>query len=177
MQEIKNFLNITELEHLNNKYIKQGLWKFGQVSDSKLDHKYPMWFIDLWDIKKQTLIYNDYVLESIFLKLKDVCKIKKIVRFMISGNTYGQDGDIHCDWNTKEHQTGIAYLNVSWDTNYGGETILYKRDPWLEHLHTCNPKPGKALIFDSWLPHIGKAPHRHCGELRTVLVIQGDVNG
>lgn len=165
-QIIDNFATEQQLEQINREIINQPLWRFGQRSHA--DSQYPMWFINLYNRHSQSFksIATSSV-QEIVEKLLGLFPDKKILRVMIAGNTYGQDGDVHTDHPDDDHVTCVIYLNKKWDSNWGGETIIFEDSPT-----TVIPKPGTAVIFSSKYPHVGKAPSRSCGQLRSVLAIQ-----
>ena len=93
-----------------------------------------------------------------------------LVRNMMAGNTFGQDGDIHKDWlHPGESLTGVIYLNRRWEDNWGGETLVYSENGSAE---ISKFEAGKLAMFDGYYDHIGKGPQRACGELRCILAIQ-----
>ena len=151
--------------------VAQGHWRFGQKSNN--DTIYPMWlqhFYDTWkdewavdnaDLKELARAWNVLIGEEY-----------KMVRIMLSGNTFGQDGDVHDDWQVPgESLTGVLYLNTKWEDNWGGETVVYDREN-PDYLEISKVKAGKLIVFDGSNPHIGKGPQRNCGELRSIIAIQ-----
>lgn len=166
-QVIDNFADERQLTQINRELINQPLWRFGQRSDK--DSPFPMWFINLY------LLHESRFKEICVPAVKELVQKflalypnKKILRVMIAGNTYGQDGDIHTDHPNIDHVTCVVYLNEYWEDNWGGETLIYEQDK----INTVIPKPGTAVIFNSRYPHVGKAPNRNCGKLRSILAIQ-----
>jgi len=103
----------------------------------------------------------------------DICGDEyTLVRSMLAGNTYGQDGDIHDDWLVPgESLTGVLYLNRRWQDNWGGETVVYNRED-LSQVEISKFEAGKLIVFDGSNPHIGKGPQRACGELRCIIAVQ-----
>jgi len=165
-QIIDNFATEQQLEQINRELINQPLWRFGQKSNENT--AYPMWFINLYDLYASR--FKDICVTSVkelVKQLLDLYPNKKILRVMIAGNTYGLDGDVHIDHPDDDHITCVLYLNKRWDHNWGGETFIFE-----DSTTSVLPKPGTAVIFNSKYPHVGRAPTRNCGELRSVLAIQ-----
>ena len=166
-QIIDNFANERQLEQINRELINQPLWRFGQKSNN--ESQYPMWFINLYNLHESR--FKDECIPAVkelVQKLLALYPNKNILRVMIAGNTYGLDGDIHIDHTDTDHVTCVVYLNQEWHNIWGGETIIFEP----ERTETVLPKPGTAVIFNSRYPHVGKAPNRNCGKLRSILAIQ-----
>ena len=152
--------------------VTQPQWRFGQKSNN--DTVYPMWVQNFYDTYNN--VYNENTCQHIVKvgdMFLDLCPEDYImVRSMICGNTFGQDGDIHTDWpNLNESITGVLYLNPRWEDNWGGETIVYAKDN-LDYCEVSKLKLGKLIVFDGANPHIGKGPQRICGELRCIIAMQ-----
>lgn len=147
-------------------------WRFGQKSNN--DTVYPMWFQTFYDTFAQKYIVDIEevkIVASVFMETigKDDYIL---VRNMLCGNTFGQDGDIHDDWQVPgESLTGVLYLNPRWEDNWGGETIIYDKEN-LDYCEISKFKSGKLIVFDGSNPHIGKGPQRACGEVRSIISVQ-----
>lgn len=159
------------LRNLWGSTVVHGGWKFGQKSNN--DTIFPMWFQNFYNHSDNSYTTeNDYIKE-VADKFMELCPDNfRLVRIMVSGNTYGQDGDIHDDWLVPgESLTGVLYLNRIWEDNWGGETVVYdKKDT--SKLEISKLQAGKLIVFDGSNPHIGKGPQRNCGELRSIVAIQ-----
>ena len=151
--------------------VSQPKWRFGQKSHN--DTIFPMWFQAFYDTFRDqwTTDYEDlHELARAWNEL--IGDEYKMVRIMLSGNTYGQDGDIHDDWQVPgESLTGVLYLNTRWQDNWGGETVVYDRNN-PNYCEISKLQAGKLIVFDGSNPHIGKGPQRNCGELRCIIAIQ-----
>jgi len=178
--ETKNFADEGMLKNIWGEHVAQSHWHFGQKSND--DTVYPMWgqgFYDTFNNQyKENASQTVVQAGDLFL---DMCPPEYImVRSMLAGNTYGQDGDIHQDWQVaNESLTGVLYLNRRWEDNWGGETVVYAADSKEQDLDSMQKETeiskfeaGKLILFDGSNPHIGKAPQRACGELRCILAMQ-----
>jgi len=170
--EYRDWVDEPTLKNLWGSTVCQPKWFFGQKSNN--DTVYPMWGQGFYDgfkgeYKEDT---NEWVRE-VGDRFLDICGDEyTLVRSMLAGNTFGQDGDIHDDWLVPgESLTGVLYLNRRWEDNWGGETVVYNR---LDRSQTEISKleAGKFIVFDGSNPHIGKGPQRACGELRCVIAVQ-----
>jgi len=169
ISEYQNFADTDMLKNIWTEHVIQPHWRFGQKSNN--DTVYPMWVQNFYDTFNHQ--YNPNASQHIVEigdRFMDMCPPEYIlVRNMIAGNTYGQDGDIHDDWLVQgESLTGVLYLNRKWEDNWGGETIVYSENK----TEISKFEAGKLIMFDGKNPHIGKAPQRACGELRCILAVQ-----
>jgi hypothetical protein len=168
--EYKDWVDEPTLRNLWGSTVCQPHWFFGQKSNN--DTVYPMWGQVFYNGFKGE--YNQNANEWIVdvgNRFMDICGDEYImVRSMLAGNTFGQDGDIHDDWlHEGESLTGVLYLNRRWNDNWGGETLVYGPDGSVE---ISKFEAGKLIVFDGSNPHIGKGPQRGCGELRCILAMQ-----
>jgi len=168
--EHRDFVSEAELQAIWAMCVCSDNWRFGQKSNNNT--VYPMWFQAYYDTFRAE--YKEGIPQEIinigdrFINL--VGNEYSLVRNMMAGNTYGQDGDIHDDWlHEGESMTGVVYLNRRWNDNWGGETLVYGADGSVE---ISKFEAGKLIVFDGSNPHIGKGPQRACGELRCILAMQ-----
>ena len=168
--EHRDFVSEAELQAIWAMCVCSDNWRFGQKSNN--DTVYPMWFQAYYDTFRAE--YKEGIPEEIinignrFVDL--IGNDYSLVRNMMAGNTFGQDGDIHDDWlHEGESMTGVLYLNRRWNDNWGGETLVYGADGSVE---ISKFEAGKLIVFDGSNPHIGKGPQRTCGELRCILALQ-----
>jgi hypothetical protein len=167
MKIINNFVTSEELDVFDRQIIPAGRWRWGQRSNNNT--LYPMWYQPYYT-KGGWEEWVPQEVKQISYRFQNMYPGSKLTRAMLAGNTFGQDGDIHRDWQQSGQLTMVAYANKEWNIHWAGETIIYS--PELEILNTVRPEPGKAVIFDSNLPHIGKDPARRSGALRCILAIQ-----
>ena len=98
----------------------------------------------------------------------------KRLRGYASGNIYGTVHELHRDdgaQNYNEIFTVMFYLNKIWQMHYAGETIFLTQD-WNDIWKSAIPKPGRAVLFDGFLPHGAREVSRDCVELRMVATIK-----
>lgn len=170
--EYKDWVDEDALRNLWGSTVCQGHWKFGQKSND--DTVYPMWFQTFFHTFQQEYMEPvNEVAKEIGDRFLEICgKDYTLVRNMLAGNTFGQDGDVHDDWpNLEESLTGVLYLNRNWNDNWGGETIVYDKNN-LDYCEISKFQAGKLIVFDGANPHIGKGPQRACGELRSIIAVQ-----
>jgi hypothetical protein len=170
--EYPDWVDENMLKNLWGSTVCQPRWFFGQKSNN--DTVYPMWGQGFYDgfkgeYKEDT---NEWVRE-VGDRFLDICGDEyTLVRSMLAGNTFGQDGDIHDDWLVPgESLTGVLYLNRRWEDNWGGETVVYNRED-RSQTEISKLEAGKLIVFDGSNPHIGKGPQRACGELRCIIAVQ-----
>ena len=173
--EYSDWADISLQKNLWGSTVCQGNWKFGQKSDDYT--KYPMWFQGFYNTHAQEYIVDNDWVKQVGDRFLEICGEDYIlVRNMLCGNTFGQDGDIHTDWpHLGDSKTGVLYLNHTWEDNWGGETIVYDKNN-LDQCEISKFKLGKLIVFDGAHPHIGKGPQRVCGELRCIIAVQAVKN-
>lgn len=66
--------------------------------------------------------------------------------------------------------TALWYICEKWELEWGGETLFY--DAREEVAATVRPRPGRLVIFDSELRHVGRPPNRICPLSRHTLAIK-----
>ena len=167
MKIVDNFITAEELDVFDRQIIPAGRWRWGQRSNNNT--LYPMWYQPYY----AKGAWDEWVpqeVKQISYRFQNMYPGSKLTRAMLAGNTFGQDGDIHRDWQQPGQLTMVAYVNKEWNIHWAGETIIYS--PELEILNTVRPEPGKAVIFNSDFPHIGKDPARRSGALRCILALQ-----
>ena len=170
--EHRDWVDENMLKNLWGSTVCQPRWFFGQKSNN--DTVYPMWGQGFYDgfrgeYKEDT---NQWIRE-VGDRFMDICGDEyTLVRSMLAGNTFGQDGDIHDDWLVPgESLTGVLYLNRRWEDNWGGETVVYNRED-RNQMEISKFEAGKLIMFDGSNPHIGKGPQRRCREMRSIMAFQ-----
>jgi len=170
--EYKDWVDRPTLINLWHGTVCQPRWFFGQKSNN--DTVYPMWAQSFYHTFKGEYEEdaNEWIREVGDRFLETCGKDYTLVRNMLAGNTYGQDGDIHDDWLIPgESLTGVLYLNRRWEDSWGGETVVYNRED-TSQVEISKFESGKLIVFDGSNPHIGKGPQRACGELRCIIAVQ-----
>jgi hypothetical protein len=170
--EYRDWVDEPTLRNLWGSTVCQPRWFFGQKSNN--DTVYPMWGQGFYDgFKGEYKEDTNQWIREVGDRFMDICGDEYVmVRNMLSGNTFGQDGDIHDDWQVPgESLTGVLYLNRRWEDNWGGETVVYNRED-RNQVEISKFEAGKLIVFDGSNPHIGKGPQRACGELRCIIAVQ-----
>jgi len=94
----------------------------------------------------------------------------RVLRQYANGHTYGLGGRTHVDDPAKGHYTLLYYPLAQWQPAWGGETVFHRPDG--EIALAVLPKPNRAVLFDSRIPHEGRAPSRDYGGLRVTLAFK-----
>ena len=136
-----------------------------------------------WRKFNYSLNSKDKIDSFLFQEATNILNKEKLTNFVkfkrayASGNIFGTVHDLHvddfCD-NYNQIYTIMFYLNKIWDVKYGGETIFLNR--------ACNnidasviPRPGRAVLFDGFIPHGARELSRQCAELRIVATFKYEV--
>jgi hypothetical protein len=119
------------------------------------------------DNHKKLFDLSDEIMQT-FLPEKE----HKLKRAYVSSYLYGTHHEMHTDGGYEDHcYTVMFYLNKVWAMSYGGETIFTNPER-TEIIHSVIPKPGRALLFDGFIPHCAREISRTCIELRMVATLK-----
>lgn len=66
--------------------------------------------------------------------------------------------------------TALWYIAPEWNVEWGGETLFYNSKMDAEAAVT--PKPGRLVIFDGAITHVGRPPNRICYAPRYTLAFK-----
>lgn len=66
--------------------------------------------------------------------------------------------------------TALWYLCEHWDLEWGGETVFF--DEVDEVAAAVMPKPGRLVVFDGSIRHVGRPPNRICYKPRYTFAIK-----
>jgi len=85
--------------------------------------------------------------------------------------SYGDMLFTHTDCLPDQHDlTALWYLCERWDLEWGGETMFY--DAQDEIACAVRPQPGRLVIFDGAIKHVGRPPNRICYAPRYTFAIK-----
>jgi hypothetical protein len=85
--------------------------------------------------------------------------------------SYGDMLFTHTDCLPDQHDlTALWYLCEQWDLEWGGETLFY--DAQDEIACSIRPRPGRLVIFDGAIKHVGRPPNRICYAPRYTFAIK-----
>lgn len=94
----------------------------------------------------------------------------QVVRQYANGHTYGLGGQPHVDDKREGTFTLLYYPMPQWRPDWEGETLFY--DLRGEMIAGVKPAPNRAILFDSRIPHSGRAPSRNCAALRVTVAFK-----
>lgn len=85
--------------------------------------------------------------------------------------SYGDMLFTHTDCLPDQHDlTALWYLCERWDVEWGGETMFF--DAQDDVACAVTPKPGRLVIFDGAIKHVGRPPNRICYAPRYTFAIK-----
>ncbi|MEO3878349.1 2OG-Fe(II) oxygenase family protein [Rheinheimera fenheensis] len=70
--------------------------------------------------------------------------------------------------------TVLMYACHKWDVEWGGETMFYNSED--DCVYACTPKPGRVVIFDGAIKHVGRPPNRVCYASRFTLAFKLEID-
>lgn len=56
--------------------------------------------------------------------------------------------------------TALWFIAPEWDPEWGGETLFFNSKMDAEFV--VSPRPGRLVVFDGVIPHVGRPPNRIC---------------
>lgn len=87
---------------------------------------------------------------------------------------YASHGDMlftHTDCEPGQKSfTALWYIMPDWDIEWGGETLFFNTSMDAEVVVT--PRPGRLVIFDANITHVGRPPNRICYAPRYTLAFK-----
>jgi SM-20-related protein len=63
--------------------------------------------------------------------------------------------------------TALWFIAPEWNVEWGGETLFF--DSSMDAQVAVSPRPGRLVVFDGSLPHVGRPPNRICFASRFTL--------
>lgn len=66
--------------------------------------------------------------------------------------------------------TALWFLCDRWDLEWGGETVFFDSSGDAQAI--VSPKPGRLLLFDGAIRHVGRPPNRNCLVSRYTFAIK-----
>lgn len=97
----------------------------------------------------------------------------RVIRQYANGHTYGLGGQPHADDERPGSYTLLYYPMQEWNDGWDGETVFF--DEHGEIAMAVRPRPNRAVVFDSRIPHAGRAPSRMCPALRVTVAYKLEI--
>lgn len=187
--EIIDDLVPLDLQTEIDKYLRGPGWVYGWKSDPEKD-KYSFWHKHLagHELPDHTDPNEQYVCEDGLKATSEIiyklwCLLKAgplkghtLLRCYANGYPYGADGSVHTDTVSHNGYTTIFYPHKYYDMNWAGETVFLTDDQKDIRLAVC-PKPGRIVIFDGTIPHVGRGLSRSCPHMRVTLMFKTQTQG
>ena len=97
-------------------------------------------------------------------------------RAYVNSSLFGDSYYIHRDCPPEQaHVTALYYANLTWQPDWGGETIYYNDDYDAELV--VSPRPGRVVVARGAILHRGNVPTRDCYEERLTLAYKLNASG
>ena len=163
MIEIKTFKDILsdkEFDFVVSDLEKNG-WFFTNKSNDNDKYKF-------WTQRTDNRIVLESLQEKIYTLIKDLFDIEynvTLVKTHINGQTYGQNGSKHQDFNCSKYYTFVYYAHKKWEIEWGGETYIINPK---ENVFINSPFPNSGVIFPSNWTHWGAAPNDYLHLRQTI---------
>jgi len=69
--------------------------------------------------------------------------------------------------------TALWFIAPEWNVEWGGETLFF--DAGMDAQIAVSPRPGRLVVFDGSLTHVGRPPNRICYAPRYTLAFKLDL--
>jgi SM-20-related protein len=66
--------------------------------------------------------------------------------------------------------TALWFMSTQWEPEWGGETMFF--DGSGDAIFCASPRPGRLVIFDGAIPHVGRPPSRICYAPRYTFAVK-----
>jgi hypothetical protein len=99
-----------------------------------------------------------------------------MTRVWINVQTFGDEGDIHRDYDTKYYLTSksaILYVQNTWEIDWGGDFVVFDENK--EIMKSVLIKPNRLVVFNGCLQHAVRPMSRFSQEPRRALVFGCEV--
>jgi SM-20-related protein len=98
----------------------------------------------------------------------------KIYRCYCNHAAYGDMLFTHTDAQPGSREmTALWFIAPDWNVEWGGETLFF--DSSMDAQVAVSPKPGRLVIFDGSLTHVGRPPNRICYAPRYTLAFKLEI--
>jgi len=157
-----NFLEAFEIEEII-KIIKENKWDWGHTSNGVNKYETPFWSMTL----------NDFEFLSKYIKKiieKTVGKNLNLLTVYANGQTFGQDGTFHTDYDEPNYYTFCLYVS-NIEKNYvdiAGGYINFKL-PDTKAIICFEPLFNRGIFFPSNYIHKSTSFYRYIMDLRIVV--------
>lgn len=95
----------------------------------------------------------------------------RVYRSYCNHAAYGDMLFTHTDCHPEEKGlTALWYIAPEWNVEWGGETLFFNSQMDAEVV--VSPKPGRLVVFDGTIPHVGRPPNRICYAPRYTLAFK-----
>jgi SM-20-related protein len=136
----------------------QAHWRYGSHTDPQSPGM-PFWHMDLT---------GQAPADALWQLRKSACEARvghglRVVRQYANGHTYRP----HVDDQREGCYTLLYYPMLTWSHDWDGETVFF--NPEGEILQSVQPRPNRAVLFDSRIIHAGRGPSRSCPMLRVTM--------
>ena len=138
---------VYELNHPTRK------WQF---SGAGVPKDASIWFRELGECERTTRLYNEYIEPRLLADIKNYDMLR-VDRVYANAQTSDNRSDIHVDAHFENCYSVMFYATVHWPKEFDGETIFYTDDD--EIYSAILPKPGRVVLFNGKMPHIGRPPN------------------
>ena len=142
--------------------LRRPMWEWGHTSldddNATTDNVTPFFMMDLSEDK----FFCDHLFNIIKQKTNENFVL---TRCYANGQTFGQAGNFHTDWDDETGKTALLYSNETWRQEWGGKTVFDINGKY--HYTECYP--NSLVIFPGLIPHRAEPTSRSFTGLRNTV--------
>lgn len=133
---------------------------------------------DTQDYRHFALNLNSMMYKSLPVYQRSVAAIEQLTakryqayRGYVNHAAFGDMLFTHTDCKPESDElTVLMYVCDTWDIEWGGETLFFNSED--DCAFACTPKPGRVVIFNGAIKHVGRPPNRICYTPRYTLAFK-----
>ena len=138
-----------------------------QFSGAGVPKEATIWFRELGDCELTARLYNEYIEPRLLADIEDY-NILRAHRVYANAQTSDNRSDIHVDAHFENCFSVMFYATMHWPKEFDGETVFYTPDD--EIYSAILPKPGRVVLFNGVMPHIGRPTNPKLNGRRITVV-------
>lgn len=156
-RDIYIFDNISDIREIQSIYqgMEQSAFKRNEIARPDTQN-YKHWAVNLSEPQINNLPLYQKIVEAI---RENVGYKYRCYRGYCNYASFGDMLFTHTDCLPQSKElTALVYICPEWNVEWGGETLFYNEEK--DCVYACTPKPGRVVLFDGAITHVGRPPNK-----------------
>lgn len=154
---LDNLISAAQLALLYQ-FCRGSYFKIGYEDTDAIENANHKYLVSPWS--EEDLINSGFIDAVKGSEVGDLINSKQIYKVFLNLSTPGDVNFLHTHFGKT---VVLAYVNLTWQADFGGETVFYNDDK-TEVIKAVNVKPGRIVVFDGGInhsirPQVHTAPH------------------